>query len=392
MDVHVTEELQQARVRSVFERRFGRPDLLVRSPGRINLIGEHVDASLGIVLPGAIDRAIWLALGARTDRGCRVLAADTGEVLEASIDGPGPAAPPWAAYVAGAFAELSGAGPLPAGVQCVFGGDLPIGAGLSSSAALTCGLAYGLNALFGLGHDRMALARLGQRVEHHHAGVQCGVMDQVASLLGRAGRVLRLDCRDLTYRYLPLADDLAIALCDSHVRRSLAADGTYNRRRAECEEGLAALRSRVPGVVSLRDVTAAMIEDARPSLAPAVYARCRYVIDEHQRVLTACAALARRDDDALGEALNASHRGLQHDFEVSCPALDVLAEAARGVQGVVGSRMMGAGFGGYTITLVRRDALPAYRARMAEVSRRVLGSEPVIHECRLSDGTEIVTS
>ncbi|MGE3473678.1 MAG: galactokinase, partial [Vicinamibacterales bacterium] len=269
---------------------------------------------------------------------------------------------------------------------------LPMGAGLSSSAALTCGLLAGLSALFGLGHDRMALARLGQRVEHRHAGVQCGVMDQVASLLGRAGHVLRLDCRDLTYRYLPVADDLAVVLCDSHVRRSLADDGTYNRRRAECDAGLAVLRSRFPGVASLRDATPEMLEDVRPALDRAVHARCRYVIDEHRRVLDACDALARRDAAALGEAMDASHHGLQHDFEVSCPALDVLAEAARDVPGVVGCRMMGAGLGGHTIALVHRDALPAYEARMADVSRRVLGKAPAMHVCRLSDGTELLVS
>ncbi|HUU34495.1 MAG TPA: galactokinase, partial [Vicinamibacterales bacterium] len=345
----------------------------------------------GVVVPAAVDKGIWLALGARDDDRCRFHAADLDESFESTTTAPAASAPGWRAYLVGVFLELAGAGRAPRGVDCVFGGDLPIGSGLSSSAALTCGLAFGVNELFALGYDRLALARLGQRVEHRFAGVQCGLMDQFASLLGRAGHVIRLDCRDLDHTYIPLAPTgLAVVLCDSHVRRSLAADGVYNRRRAQCDAGLALLRSQRPQLASLRDVTIEMLEAARPTMDPVVFARCAYVVQENARALDACAALVSGDLARVGRAMNDSHRGLKDDFEVSCPELDVLAAEAQRVPGVLGSRMMGAGLGGCTISLVREEALPHFEDHMAQVYRQRLHAEPVLHRCRLTDGTEIV--
>ncbi len=373
----MSEHRQYRRIRAACERVYGSPDLVVRGPGRINLIGEHTDAALGLVMPAAIDKGVWLALRTRDDAQCRFHAADRDESFETAVATGDGAAPGWSRYLLGVYAEMSLDGRAPRGVECVFGGDLPIGSGLSSSAALTCGLAFGLNELFALGYERLALAQLGRRVEHRHAGVQCGLMDQFASLLGRAGHVVQLDCRDLSHLHLPFAETgLAIVLCDSHVRRSLAANGAYNQRRAQCDEGLALLRSRHPEVQSLRDVTIEMLQAARPELNQVVFARCDYVLQENARVVDFCAALESGDLERLGRLMNESHRGLQFDFEVSCPELDTLADAARRVPGVVGSRMMGAGFGGCTISLVGEEALPRFEEDMTAVYREVLRAEP----------------
>ncbi|MBP7777148.1 MAG: galactokinase [Acidobacteria bacterium] len=387
----MSEHPQCRRIRAACERVYGSPDLVVRGPGRINLIGEHTDAALGLVMPAAIDKGVWLALRARDDAQCRFHAADRDESFETAVATGDGAAPGWSRYLLGVYAEMSLDGRAPRGVDCVFGGDLPIGSGLSSSAALTCGLAFGLNELFALGYDRLSLAQLGQRVEHRHAGVLCGLMDQFASLLGRSGHVIRLDCRDLSHEYILCAEaGLAIVLCDSHVRRSLAADGAYNQRRAQCGEGLALLRSRHPDVWSLRDATAEMLEAARSVMNPTVFARCDYVLRENARVVDARAALESGDLERLGRLMNESHRGLQLGFEVSSSELDILTDAARRVPGVLGSRMMGAGFGGCTITLVREEALPRFEDDMTTVYRETLRAEPVLHRCRLTDGTEIV--
>ncbi len=382
---------QSRRIRNVFEERYGAPDLMVRGPGRVNLIGEHTDFNLGFVLPAAVDRSIWLAMRPRKDDVVRVHAADVGESFETRVASLTRSDRGWPNYLLGVYAEMAADGHAPRGVDCVFGGDLPIGSGMSSSAALECGFAFGLNELFVLGYDRPSLARLGQRVEHRFVGVNCGIMDQVASLLGRDGHVVRLDCRDLSTEYISLADSgLVVVLCDSRVRRSLATGSEYNARRAQCEAGVALLRSRHPEVRSLRDVTEDMLEAARPRMEPVVFARCAYVLQENQRVLDTCKALARRDYAGVGRAMNESHLGLQRDYDVSCPELNVLAEGAQGIPGVLGSRMMGAGFGGCTINLVWKAELPRFDAAMTEVYHRTLRTEPLCHVCRLTGGTEIV--
>ncbi len=364
---------------------------MVRGPGRVNLIGEHTDFNLGFVLPGAVDKGIWLAIRPRKDESCRFHAADTGECLETSTPGLTRSELGWPNYLLGVYSEISQDGHSPPGVDCVFGGNLPIGSGMSSSAALECAFAFGLNELFSIGYDRLSLARLGQRVENRFVGVNCGIMDQFASLLGRDRHLIRLDCRDLSYEYIPFAEPgLVVVLCDTRIRRSLATGGEYNARRAQCEAGAALLGSRHREVHSLRDVTEDMLEAARPRMDPIVFTRCSYVIRENRRVLDACDDLARQDYASFGRRMNESHRGLQNDYQVSCPELDILAESAQAIPGVLGSRMMGAGFGGCTINLVWEAELESFRARMAEIYHHKLLSEPWLHVCRLTGGTEIV--
>jgi galactokinase len=378
------------RVVMAFRDRFGDAAAVVRSPGRVNLIGEHTDHNLGFVLPGAVDRSIFLAIKLRDDRALRFVALDKAESYEGSLDEIRPVASQWPNYLLGILTELHGLGLELRGVDCVFGGDVPIGSGLSSSAALECGFAFGLNELLGTGLSRVELAKLSQRSENRFVGVNCGIMDPFASCMGRDRRLVRLDCRDLSYAYVPFErDDLRIVLCDSQVPRSLTGSA-YNVRRAQCEEGVARLKLHHPGITSLRDAGPDVIEELRGELDPAVYRRCAYVVAENLRVVAVCAALERGDLSAVGAAMNASHDGLAHGYEVSCPELDVLAAAAQSLPGVLGARMMGAGFGGCTINLVETDHLAAFEAGMAAVFRNQLGKEPKCHVCRLTSGTELL--
>jgi galactokinase len=377
------------RVVTAFRDGFAAPGAVVRSPGRINLIGEHTDHNLGFVLPGAVDRAIYLALRLRDDRALRFTALDKGEHYEGSLDDIQRVAAQWPNYLLGILNELLAQGAELRGVDCVFGGDVPIGSGMSSSAALECGFAFGLNELLGLGLRREQLAVLSQRSENRFVGVNVGIMDPFASCLGRDRRLIRLDCRDLSYQYVPFErDDIRLVLCDSQVVHSLAEGNAYNLRRAQCEAGVAQLKLHHPEIHSLRDASTAMVEALRDELEPAVYRRCAYVVAENQRVLVACAALERGDLGAVGAAMNQTHEGLAHGYEVSCPELDVLAAAAQALPGVLGARMMGGGFGGCTINLVEADHLEAFQSAMAVVFRDRLGKEPRSHVCRLSAGTE----
>jgi len=377
------------RIREAFRSHFGEPALLVRGPGRVNLIGEHTDFNQGFVLPGAVDRAIWLALRPRSDDRCRFFAADLEERFESRLSDLALSTTPWANYLLGIYSELAKDGHRPPGVECTFGGDLPIGSGMASSAALECGFAFGLNELFGLGYTRSGLALLAQRAENRFVGVACGIMDQFASLLGRENQLICLDCRDLTHAYVGIGPSgPRVVLSDTQVRRALSAGGLYNQRRAQCEAGVAFLAERNPGTRSLRDVSLEVLESHRAGMDPVVYKRCVYVVRENRRVLEGCQALAMGDFAAFGQLMNESHEGLRNGYEVSCPELDILAEAARGIPGVLGSRMMGAGFGGCTVSLVYTEALPDFAERIERTFREKLHRPPVIHVCRLTGGTE----
>ena len=376
------------RVVNGFREVFGREDALVRSPGRLNLIGEHTDHNLGFVLPAAVDKSINLAIRLRDDGRIRLLALDKQDHYEGTLDAVRPSGQHWPDYLLGVLREFQERGCALPGMDCAFGGDVPIGCGMSSSAALEGGFAFGLNELLGFGLDRVELARLAQRAENRFVGVNCGIMDQFASLMGREKRLIRLDCRDLSYQYVPFErEDIRIVLCDSQVSHSLAGSA-YNQRRAQCQAGVALLKAHQPGLESLRDATPELLEAHRAEFDPEVYRRCEYVVAENLRVIAACAALERGDLAAFGAAMNETHAGLAHGYEVSCPELDILAAAAQPLPGVLGSRMMGGGFGGCTINLVEAPALEAFLAAMAPVYRNQLHKDPIIHICQLRGGTE----
>jgi galactokinase len=355
------------RAATLFSDHFGDPTGAVvgRAPGRVNLIGEHTDYNDGFVLPTTIDRHIEVVARRRSDRQVRIVAADLGERREIDLDSPIDYADSgWLPYVLGVVHELVQRGRIQKGVDLVFRGTVPRGAGLSSSAALEVATALALDAIFNLWLNPVDMARLCRDVEHRYAGVRCGIMDQFASRLGRSDHALLIDCRSLDARHVPMPlDGHRLVIVDSGIRRELA-DSEYNQRRTECEEAVALLREVDAPITSLRDVTPDMLSTHEHRLPPDLFARCRHVVSENHRVLEACERLARGDLPGFGRLMNASHLSLRNDFEVSHPALDRLVEEAHGVDGVLGSRLTGAGFGGCTVNLVAESALSELEERL----------------------------
>ncbi|HOW86440.1 MAG TPA: galactokinase [Candidatus Aminicenantes bacterium] len=370
-----------------FRRQFPGKPLLVVSPGRVNLIGEHTDYNEGFVMPGATDKAVVFAVAPRADGLCHFVSRDFDQEFRCEIGGFHRSPLRWPDYLQGVLDQFVKAGRRIGGISCVFGGDIPIGAGMSSSAAIEGGLAFALDSLFGLGLSKLDLVRLAQKAENEFVGVRCGIMDQFINIHGREKSVLKLDCRSLTFDYLPFErEDLRVVIADTLVRRELASS-EYNVRRGQCEAGVAALRAHEPALRSLRDVTLDMLRDHRAELDPVVYRRCEYVVRENIRVGEAAVALARNDFAVFGGLMNLSHAGLRDDYQVSSPELDALVEAARRVPGVLGSRMMGAGFGGCTISLVEAGAVPEFEARVARDYEAAAGKAPKIHVVRIEAGT-----
>lgn len=379
-------------VNNAFEERFSKaPDITVRAPGRINLIGEHTDYNGGFVLPAAIDKAIWLAAGKRTDGRFAFYAMDLDDYyLSDNADTVFQERHKWANYLLGVISEARKDGFPIGGLNVVFGGDVPLGAGLSSSAALESGTMYILNELYELELLRMDIVRLSQRGENNFVGMKCGIMDMFASVISKEKSVVRLDCRSLEYEYFPFdAPGFSLVLCDSGVKHALV-DSEYNTRRAECEEGVAVLKQYDAAISTLRDVPLEMLEKHTPELRPVVFRRCKYVVEEIARVELACAALQRNDLATLGQLMFQTHDGLNLEYEVSVPEINFLVETARANPAVLGSRMMGGGFGGCTINLVKTEALESFiettRAAYLAEFGIVLKTYPV----RLTGGTEIV--
>ncbi len=383
-------ETLRERVEGEFRRRFETTPICVRSPGRVNLIGEHTDYNGGLVLPGAIDRSVFFAVSARRDQRIHALALDAGQEFATDLGSLKRSDQGWPNYLMGIVDQLQRAGAALHGFHCVFGGDVPVGAGLSSSAAVECGLALALSELFHLKLEAMAMVRLAQRAENQFVGVQCGIMDQYVNVFGRPGHVLRIDCRTLGHEYVPFASGrVRLAICDTGVRRRLAAS-EYNLRRLQCEKGVASIQARFPDVSGLRDVTPSMLHECRDQLDPVVYRRCAYVVAENRRVEEACRRLADDDMAALGRLMAASHAGLRDDYEVSCAELDSLAEIASSLPGVHGARMMGAGFGGCTINLIQADCLPYFIETVsARYAERWKHRSP-IHVVNIAGGCERV--
>ena len=377
-------------VATTFQRAFGYAPLLVRAPGRVNLIGEHTDYNEGFVLPAAIDKQIYFAVGLNKTETVRLISHDKDERYDVATAAIRPGNTLWANYLKGVVAQFEQRGITVPGFDCVFGGDIPMGAGLSSSAAVECGLAFALNRLLAAGLDRLELARLAQAAEQTYAGVQCGIMDQFASLHGRPGQVVRLDCRSLEYEYFPF-DTAAcgIVLCNSGVKHSLASS-EYNTRRQECQRGVEVLQQTFPQVRSLRDATLEQLAQNRPAMGETVYRRCRYVVEENLRVETACQHLLAGDLPAFGQQMYASHAGLRDDYAVSCPELDLLVEQARPLPGVYGARMMGGGFGGCTINLVAHAEIDRFIAHMSAAYERELGLKLETYQTNIVGGVEVM--
>jgi len=379
-----------AAVQAEFVRRFGETPLLVRSPGRVNLIGEHTDYNEGFVLPAAVDKAIYFGLSPRTDGRCELYALDLKDSFRGELARLEKSGKQWPDYLLGVVDQLQKAGHVVPGFNCVFGGDVPIGSGMSSSAAIEAGLAFALNRLFRLDIPPLDLVKLARKAENEFVGVQCGIMDQFVNIFGRAGHVLKLDCRSLAHTYYPFdRRDLRIVLCDTKVKRELASS-EYNVRRRQCEEGVSLLARHQPGMKSLRDASPELLERYRAEFDPLIYKRCLYVVKENERVEEACRDLERSDFVSFGLRMNKSHAGLRDDYQVSSIELDVLAEAAQAVRGVLGSRMMGAGFGGCTVNLVEETAVEALVEAVTRAYRDKMKSDTNVFISRLSAGTGVI--
>jgi len=363
------------------------PDIVVRAPGRINLIGEHTDYNQGFVLPAAIDKAIYYAVSKRDDRQVKLFSYDLDDAYEFSLDVLKKSDKGWANFLIGMIAEIGKRGAqIPFGVNVVFGGDVPFGGGLSSSAAIESGIGFALNQLYNLGLANIDLALAAQQAEHNFAGVNCGIMDMFASIHGKDKSVIKLDCRDLSYEYFPFeTTEYAIVLCNSGVKHNLG-DTEYNKRRAECEEGISILQLAYPQVDSLRDATIPMLRSQTDKLPEIVYNRCRYIIEEITRVEQACLDLLNNDFLAFGKKMYETHQGLSELYEVSCAELDFLVDRTVDNDAVVGSRMMGGGFGGCTINLVKKEAVDAFLADMEKAYEAEFGQKLVSYRMSITNG------
>ena len=380
-------------IQQAFRAIFGKdPACLVRACGRINLIGEHTDYNDGFVLPGAIDRYLFFAAAKNHTSTCKIHALDIQESASFEINQLEKGAKLWLNYLMGIFQQFQLSGHAMEGIDVVFGGNLPIGAGVSSSAALECGFATSLNHLFQGNFSNPEIAQLAQRSSHNFVGIPCGIMDQFASVMGRADHFILLDCRSLDYRYVPCdLKDYQIVLLDSKVHHELASS-EYPVRVAECRAGIAYLQAVDPSIKSLRDASLPLLESYKNKMEDKIYRRCRYVITENERLLQACDYLQKGEIKSLGQLLYQTHAGLRDDYAVSCPELDFLVDTAAGIEGVAGARLMGGGFGGCTINLVQKQAVQNFIETMLFVYKKQFGIQSEAYLYNIVDGTRVISS
>jgi galactokinase len=359
---------------------------LFRAPGRVNIIGEHTDYNDGFVLPAAIDRAVYMAVRPHGGRQVSIFSENFHERSVFSLDEIGyDAEQPWSNYLRGVCYVLEEADFHLRGADVFFNGDVPIGSGLSSSAALEVATATAFLALAEYEVPGAEVARLCQRAENEFVGMRCGIMDQMISVLGKAEHALLIDCRSLESRAIPIPAGVRLVISDTGVRRGLASS-EYNTRRGQCEEGVALLRQALPGITALRDVTPAQLESHKDLLPEEVYRRCRHVVTEDARVLEAVQAMEAGDLAGLGSLLDASHESLRNDYEVSCPELDLMVELARRQPGVYGARMTGAGFGGCTVSLVADEFARDFMRTVGSDYQAATGLDWQIYISKASEG------
>lgn len=362
-----------------------------RAPGRVNLIGEHTDYNDGFVMPAALDFFTWVRLAPLEQRKLHVFSENFNEEVEVDLDDPNLAARGhWSDYPIGVAVVMERAGYRLHGASLRIRGEVPIGSGLSSSAAIEVATACALAANSGLKIDSRELALLCQRAENEFAGARVGIMDQFVSLFGQAQHALLLDCRSLEFKLLPLPDNVRLIICNTMVKHALASSA-YNERRAQCEAGVRLLSQFYPNIRALRDVTPGQLEEHRGELPAVVYRRCRHVITENARVLEAGEALEQHDLSRFGKLMGESHVSLRDDYEVSSDELDLMVELAQKIDGVYGARMTGGGFGGSTVNLVREENADEFRVRVAEGYERVTGLKPEIYIRSAGNGAEEVS-
>ncbi len=377
MDTRIIEEK--------FKSLFGNDYMVYTSPGRVNLIGEHTDYNGGFVFPGAIDKGIYAVINPNGTDKVRAYSLDYGQQAEFGMNEEDAPQESWARYIFGVCREMKKRGFEPKGFDTVFVGDVPLGAGMSSSAALESTFANALNEIFNLNIDRFELARIGQSTEHNYCGVKCGIMDQFASVFGKKGHLMRLNCATMEFEYFPFnPEGYKVVLLDTVVKHELASSA-YNKRRESCENACAHIKARHPEVNYLSDATMAMLDEVKTEISEEDYMRAVYVIGEKQRVLDVCAALEKGDYETVGDRMFGTHYGMSKEYEVSCEELDFLNDIAKQC-GVTGSRVMGGGFGGCTINLVKEELYDNFIATAKKEYLAKYNREPKVYDVVISDG------
>ena len=378
--------MTKEQVLKIYQEKFGNntPEVYA-SPGRVNLIGEHTDYNGSFVFPGAIDKGMIAAIRLNGTEKVRAFAIDLNESSEFGLNEEDLPQEGWAKYIFGVCREIIKRGGAVAGFDTVFAGDVPLGAGMSSSAALESTYAYALNDMFNLGIDTFELARIGQSTEHNYVGVKCGIMDQFASLFGKKGHLIRLDTKTMEYQYFPFdPEGYKLVLLDTVVKHELASSA-YNKRRESCEHAAETIAKRHPEVKFLRDATMDMLKEVKNEISEEDYMRAEYVIEETQRVRGVSDALERGDYETVGEKMYETHHGMSKLYEVSCEELDFLNDVAK-EHGVTGSRVMGGGFGGCTINLVKDELYDSFIADAKLKFKEKYGHEPKVYDVVISDG------
>ncbi|MEJ7778004.1 MAG: galactokinase [Daejeonella sp.] len=401
----------QKAIETKFQELFNQQPLIIRSPGRINLIGEHTDYNKGFVLPAAINKAIYLGIQRRDDHEIHLHSFDYNEDHQTTTGQVVRSGKLWPDYVLGVVEQVirihkrnnmdnaegngtdpkggMGGEPL-GGFNIVFGGDIPPGAGLSSSAALECATAYALNEIFGLKMGKMDMVKISQAAENEFVGMKCGIMDQFASMFGKKDHLIRLDCQSLEYTYIPFRlEGVTVVLFDTRVKHSLASSA-YNERREQCEEGVRLVRAQRPEVESLRDTTEEMLLNYVKPVNELVYHRCSFVVAEIERLLSGCRDLDNNDVKSFGKKMFETHDGLSKLYEVSCKELDILVDLVKADPNVLGSRMMGGGFGGCTINLIKNEAVSGLITKVSEMYKKETGVEMLVYEVDVEDGTGMI--
>jgi galactokinase len=385
------DQLMKEKVLQDFKRKFKDEPVIIRSPGRVNIIGEHTDYNNGFVLPAAIDKAVYVAISPANDETIQLYSGEFDKSFESSLNELKPTEEGWPNYILGVADQLQKRGYAIEGFNLAIDGDVPIGSGLSSSAAVECATAFALNEIFSLGISRREIALIAQSAEHAFAGVKVGIMDMFASLFGKKDHVIKLDCQSLEYEYVPLKlEGYKILLLNTNVKHSLGSS-EYNTRRAQCEQGVSWVKEHHPEVNSLRDVNMEMLHKYVEAKDPVIYQRCKYVVEEKERLLTGCEDLKKGDLQSLGRKMFQTHDGLSKEYEVSCKELDFLVDAVRNNSDVVGARMMGGGFGGCTINIVKEEAIDVLVKSIGEHYQKNMGKELTAYVAQIEEGTCLVS-
>lgn len=377
-------------IKNKFQSIFDQEPIVVRSPGRINIIGEHTDYNDGFVLPAAIDKAVYIAVGKREDNLISLFAEDYQAKYEVALADIAITDLHWPNYILGVVDQIQKRGFTVGGFNLYIDGDVPLGAGLSSSAAVECATTLALSELFQLNIERLDIPKIGQLAEHNYAGVKCGIMDQFASTFGKKDQVLKLDCRSLEYEYVPLVlDGYTIILLNTNVKHELG-DTAYNKRVEQCAQAISWIKEKYPDVINMRDVSVAMLDEMVKDRDAEVYTKTKFVVEESERVHEACSHLKAGNLIALGQNLLASHNGLSKEYEVSCAESDYLVDFIKQFPEVLGARQMGGGFGGCTINLVKNDFVDELIKNISPAYRAKFDKEITVIQVKTDDGTKVL--